>query len=103
MFSQIIIKLVKIYQRYISPGLLASCRYYPTCSTYMIEAISKHGLLLGIIMGLARIIRCNPFNRGGFDPVPDKFTILKNPHPEQYEDEIISRKFHPKRRKDPHE
>lgn len=45
-------------------------------------------------MGLARILRCNPFNRGGVDPVPDKFTLLRNPHPEEYEDEIIARKFH---------
>jgi len=47
-------------------------------------------------MGLARILRCNPFVRGGVDPVPDNFTIFRNPHPEKYEDEIIARKFHNK-------
>lgn len=89
------ILLVKVYQRTISPLLPASCRYYPTCSNYMIEALQKHGPLLGLIMGLARIIRCNPFVRGGVDPVPDKFTIFRNPHPEKNEDAIIANRFHP--------
>lgn len=47
-------------------------------------------------MGTARILRCNPFVRGGVDPVPDHFTIFRNPHPEEYEDEIIAKKFHSK-------
>ncbi|KRM86170.1 hypothetical protein FC41_GL000364 [Lactobacillus hominis DSM 23910 = CRBIP 24.179] len=60
----------------------------------MIDALKKHGILLGSIMGLARIIRCNPFIRGGVDPVPDNFTLRRNPHPERYEDEIIVNAFH---------
>jgi putative membrane protein insertion efficiency factor len=88
------ILLVRFYQRAISPILPDSCRFYPTCSSYMITALEKHGPLLGLLMGLARILRCNPFNRGGVDPVPNKFTLLRNPHPEEYEDEIIARKFH---------
>ncbi|UQS83837.1 membrane protein insertion efficiency factor YidD [Bombilactobacillus thymidiniphilus] len=89
------IKLVRGYQKYISPGLPPSCRYYPTCSTYMIDALKKHGWLKGTIMGCSRILRCNPFVRGGVDPVPDNFTVLRNKHPENYEDDIIARKFHP--------
>ncbi|WEV39317.1 membrane protein insertion efficiency factor YidD [Lactobacillus sp. ESL0680] len=92
---KILIFLVKIYQNLISPILPPTCRYYPTCSTYMIDALTKHGSLLGLIMGISRILRCNPFVRGGVDPVPDNFTIFRNPHPEKYEDEIIARKFHP--------
>ncbi|MDF7668464.1 membrane protein insertion efficiency factor YidD [Lactobacillus sp. ESL0703] len=92
---KILIFLVKIYQNLISPILPPTCRYYPTCSTYMIDALTKHGPLLGLIMGISRILRCNPFVRGGVDPVPDNFTIFRNPHPEKYEDEIIARKFHP--------
>lgn len=91
---KILIFLVRIYQKFISPILPKSCRYYPTCSAYMIDALKKHGPFLGLIMGICRILRCNPFVRGGVDHVPDKFTIFRNPHPERYEDAIIARKFH---------
>lgn len=91
---KILIFLVRVYQRFISPVFPPSCRYYPTCSTYMIDALKKFGPLLGLIMGTSRILRCNPFVRGGVDPVPDNFTIFRNPHPEDYEDEIIAKKFH---------
>ena len=90
----VLILLVRFYQKAISPLFPASCRFYPTCSSYMITALEKHGLILGLLMGSARILRCNPFNRGGVDPVPDKFTLLRNPHPEEDEDEIIVRNFH---------
>ena len=61
----------------------------------MIDALKKHGPILGLIMGISRILRCNPFIRDGVDPVPDNFTVFRNPHPERYEDEIIASKFHP--------
>lgn len=96
MLRKVLIFLVKIYQTVISPLLPPSCRYYPTCSNYMIVALQKHGPILGLVMGIARILRCNPFIKGGVDPVPDKFTIFRNPHPEKYEDAIIAQKFHPK-------
>lgn len=92
---KVLIFLVEIYKKVISPILPDSCRYYPTCSTYMIDALKKHGAVLGLIMGIFRILRCNPFVRGGVDPVPDNFTIFRNPHPERCEDPIIARKFHP--------
>lgn len=79
----ILMGLVRGYQRFISPLLPASCRYTPTCSTYMLQAIAKHGALLGLVMGLARILRCNPFVPGGFDLVPDFFTVRRNPAPEK--------------------
>ena len=47
------------------------CRYYPTCSTYTLEAVKKFGALKGSLLGAYRILRCNPFSKGGFDPVPD--------------------------------
>lgn len=96
MVRKILIFLVRLYQELISPLLPASCRYYPTCSNYMISALKKHGPILGLIMGLARILRCNPFVHGGVDPVPDYFTIFRNPHPEKYEDKIIAERFHAK-------
>ncbi|WP_225417685.1 membrane protein insertion efficiency factor YidD [Lentilactobacillus kosonis] len=76
--KHILIGLVHGYQRYISPLFPPTCRYYPTCSNYMLGAINRHGAVLGTIMGLARILRCHPFVKGGYDPVPDKFTIFRN-------------------------
>ncbi|MFV0981822.1 membrane protein insertion efficiency factor YidD [Latilactobacillus sp. 5-91] len=75
---KILIALVRFYQTGISPFLPPSCRYYPTCSSYMIQAIQKHGAIKGLIMGIGRILRCHPFVKGGYDPVPDHFTVFRN-------------------------
>lgn len=61
--------LIKSYKRYVSPLLPRSCRFYPTCSEYAYQAISKYGVLKGSIKSIYRILRCNPFNKGGYDPV----------------------------------
>ncbi|NLR08727.1 MULTISPECIES: membrane protein insertion efficiency factor YidD [Lactobacillaceae] len=71
-------KLVRGYQRFISPLFPPTCRYYPTCSTYMLQALDKHGAIKGGLMGIARILRCHPFVHGGVDPVPDHFTLRRN-------------------------
>lgn len=63
-----LIQCVKFYQRAISPLLWSHCRFTPTCSHYMIEAIEKHGVLQGLLKGIWRILRCHPFSRGGYDP-----------------------------------
>ncbi|RLK63108.1 membrane protein insertion efficiency factor YidD [Atopobacter sp. AH10] len=76
--GKVLIFLVKCYQKAISPLFPPSCRYSPTCSSYMIEAIQRHGSLKGFVMGIARILRCHPFLRGGMDPVPDEFTLRRN-------------------------
>jgi putative membrane protein insertion efficiency factor len=57
------------YQRFVSPALPSACRFYPTCSQYMLEAVERHGALQGIWMGIRRLTRCHPFHEGGFDPV----------------------------------
>lgn len=62
------IGMVRIYQRTLSPLLGANCRYHPSCSAYMIQAIEKFGLLRGIYRGCLRILRCHPLSRGGYDP-----------------------------------
>ncbi|PCS07359.1 membrane protein [Lactococcus plantarum] len=76
--KQILIAPVRVYQIAISPLLPGACRYHPTCSNYMITAIQKHGVL-GVMMGTARILRCNPFVKGGIDYVPDHFSLKRNP------------------------
>lgn len=72
------IYLVKLYQRFISPLFPPSCRYHPTCSNYMIQAIEVHGVLKGGLMGIARILRCHPLVKGGVDYVPKKFSLKRN-------------------------
>ena len=59
-----------MYKKIISPLLPPSCRFYPTCSQYAIEALYKYGFLKGSSLSLKRILKCNPFHEGGFDPVP---------------------------------
>lgn len=68
----VLITLIKFYQKTISPSLPSSCRFYPTCSHYSIDAIKIHGVFKGSWLAMSRIIRCNPFNPGGYDPVPGK-------------------------------
>ena len=70
-YEEILIAMVRFYQKYISPlKKHGTCIYTPTCSQYAIEAIQKYGALKGGIMAIWRILRCNPFAKGGYDPVP---------------------------------
>ncbi len=68
--AKVFIGIVRLYQLGISPFFGENCRFSPTCSQYAIEAIGKHGALRGAWYGLRRILRCQPFNKGGYDPVP---------------------------------
>ena len=61
---------IRFYQRHISGGWPGACRFQPTCSHYGYEAIERHGILMGYALTVWRLVRCNPFNRGGLDPVP---------------------------------
>jgi len=70
-FKWLFVALVWFYKKCISPILPKSCRYSPTCSSYMIEALEKWGVVKGIVLGTWRILRCNPFSVGGVDKVPD--------------------------------
>ena len=63
---------IKGYKKFISPLLGNNCRFYPTCSEYMMQAIEIHGVIKGILLGAWRILRCNPLCKGGIDPVPPK-------------------------------
>lgn len=81
LMKKILMGFVHGYQRYISPLLPKSCRYHPTCSEYMVNALEYHGAFKGTIMGIARILRCHPFAEGGIDYVPLYFTLKRNPDP----------------------
>lgn len=68
---QILIVLIKLYRYAISPYLAPSCRYTPTCSSYAIEAIERHGLFRGSWLAVRRVSRCHPWHEAGYDPVPE--------------------------------
>jgi conserved hypothetical protein YidD len=78
-FARSAILPIRFYQKALSPIVHlipgSGCRYHPTCSAYAIEAIKKHGALLGMLMGFFRILRCNPLGGFGMDEVPEKFTL----------------------------
>lgn len=61
---------IRGYQKYISPGLPPSCRFTPSCSQYALEAVAKYGALKGSWLAARRLVRCHPFNPGGYDPIP---------------------------------
>lgn len=71
----LMIALINLYKKIISPLFPARCKYYPTCSEYAVEAFKKHGFFKGFVLAVWRIIRCNPWSNGGIDPVPEKFTL----------------------------
>jgi putative membrane protein insertion efficiency factor len=60
---------IRAYQRLVSPALPRRCKYYPTCSAYAVQAIESYGILRGAVLAAWRLLRCNPFSRGGYDPV----------------------------------
>lgn len=66
----VVLALIRFYKRFLSPFLGSNCRFYPTCSQYTYQAIEKYGVLKGGWMGIKRIARCQPFSKGGYDPVP---------------------------------
>lgn len=75
--SGFLLRLIKIYQKCISPRKIPCCRFTPSCSAYAAEAISVHGPFKGGFLAIKRILRCNPFCKGGYDPVPPKKATKK--------------------------
>lgn len=69
--ARALLALIAFYQRHISPALPRRCRYYPTCSSYAVEAIEVHGVAKGMLLATWRVLRCNPLTPGGVDHVPD--------------------------------
>jgi putative membrane protein insertion efficiency factor len=71
--------LISAYQRWISPSISRRCRYEPTCSAYAAESVRRFGAARGLLLASWRLLRCNPFSHGGFDPVPKRFTLKVGP------------------------
>ena len=74
---RLVLAPIFVYQRVISPALPRRCKYEPTCSAYAVQAIREFGILRGLVLAAWRLLRCNPFSHGGYDPVP----APKTPHP----------------------
>ncbi len=70
LFKLLVISFIKIYQRFVSPFFPSSCKFSPSCSKYGIEAINKYGVLKGSVLTVKRILKCNPWSKGGYDPIP---------------------------------
>ena len=75
--KKLLIGLIKLYQKIISPRKIPCCRFTPTCSAYAVEAIEKRGAFVGLLLALWRVLRCNPLCKGGYDPVPEKGVRFK--------------------------
>ena len=73
--KKLVIAMIRFYQKYISPYIGTKCPYVPSCSQYGLEAIEKYGVIKGGLLAAWRILRCNPFSKGGYDPVPVKGAV----------------------------
>jgi putative membrane protein insertion efficiency factor len=81
--------LIGAYRRWVSPALPRRCKYEPTCSAYAAESIRRFGAIRGLVLAGWRLLRCNPFSHGGFDPVPRRFTLRVGPvDPASYHGEV---------------
>jgi uncharacterized protein len=74
---------IRLYQRFISPALPRRCKYEPTCSAYAVDAVREFGVVRGLTLAGWRLLRCNPFSRGGYDPVEAQ-TLFKHPRREMH-------------------
>jgi putative membrane protein insertion efficiency factor len=74
------IALIRGYQRWISPLLAPRCKYYPSCSEYAVQAIGRYGILRGSVLAAWRLLRCNPFSHGGYDPVSEQTLFRRHAH-----------------------
>jgi putative membrane protein insertion efficiency factor len=78
--AQAIVGLILAYQKLVSPNLSTNCRYQPSCSQYVLEAVKRFGAMRGVMLGVRRIARCHPWHDGGFDPVPESFSASTTHH-----------------------
>jgi uncharacterized protein len=74
--SRILIRMIRFYQTRISPHTRSACRFQPTCSEYAVTALQRFGVWKGLRLAIWRVLRCNPFGKGGYDPVPENTDVL---------------------------
>jgi uncharacterized protein len=77
--KRLLLAPIAAYRRWITPSLPRRCRYEPTCSAYAAQSIRRFGAVRGFLLASWRLLRCNPFSHGGFDPVPERFTLRVGP------------------------
>ncbi len=77
--KRLLFGLIGGYRRWLSPALQRRCRYEPSCSAYALAAIERFGVVRGLLLGGWRVLRCNPLSHGGFDPIPEHFTLRVGP------------------------
>ncbi len=77
MMKKLLVWMIKGYKKFISPAFPNRCVYTPSCSSYALEALSKHSFIYASLLIIKRLIKCNPLSSGGFDPVPDKKSVVK--------------------------
>jgi len=77
----VVLAPIVVYRRVLSPALPRRCKYEPTCSRYALDAIREYGILRGLVLGMWRLLRCNPWSHGGYDPVEDQRLFRTGPHP----------------------
>ena len=68
MIQALVLAPIRFYSRFISPALPARCKYHPSCSAYAVQAVERYGMLRGLVLAVWRVLRCNPFSHGGYDP-----------------------------------
>jgi putative membrane protein insertion efficiency factor len=68
----VVLAPIRLYRRFVSPGISARCKYYPSCSQYAVEAVERYGILRGLVLASWRLLRCNPWSHGGVDLVEDQ-------------------------------
>jgi uncharacterized protein len=77
----VVLAPIVVYQRAISPALPRRCKYEPTCSRYAVQAVGEYGILRGLVLAMWRLLRCNPWSHGGYDPVGAQRLFKVNPPP----------------------
>lgn len=77
----VVLAPIAVYQRVISPALPRRCKYEPTCSRYAVQAVGEYGILRGLVLAMWRLLRCNPWSHGGYDPIEAQHLFKVEPHP----------------------